>query len=184
MSLPRAARRLGRTILSRHARAHAIHDLQRRSFGKPGLPPGPIGNVVVVCHGNICRSPFAEGLLARARPDLRLRSAGLSAARDSGAEPGALRVGARLGVDLGRHRSRPFVDEDVAWADLILTMEAHQSAAIASRWPGTKARTRMLGDYLERPPYSIPDPWGGDDALFLDVFATIQAAVGNLVADL
>ena len=82
--------------------------------------------ILVVCTGNICRSPMAESLLqhhlSEAGVAARVRSAGLLT-EDQPASPPAVDVLAGRGLDLSAHRSRRLVAELIEQADLVLCME-------------------------------------------------------------
>lgn len=174
--LPAWVRTTVRAARSTAERQDLIHEFGRRRGGEPSLPSGPIRRVMVICHGNICRSPFAEADLALRSPLLEVRSAGLEAADGDPAEPGARRVAQQLGLDLSDHASRRFVAGDIQWADLIIAMQGRHSALIARRWPGGARHVRLLGDYLPTPPHAIEDPWGLEDSVFHSVFTRIQRA--------
>jgi protein-tyrosine phosphatase len=134
----------------------------------------------VLCHGNICRSPFAAALLGARIPDRKVRSAGLEAGQAQPADPTALKCAARMGVSLTGHRSLRVSTEMLAWADLILVMQGSHVAAIERGWPRFRSRVRLLGDFLPAPPYLLPDPWGEDEEVFDRVFARLHEAVENL----
>jgi protein-tyrosine phosphatase len=138
----------------------------------------------VLCHGNICRSPFAEALILRRRPDLVVSSAGLAAGEGAPADPAALRVAKEFGVDLSGHRSRAIDPASLAAADLVLVMEASQALALRERSPAAAQRTRLLGDFLHARPFHIADPWGHPEEVFASTFARIASAVQRLGARL
>lgn len=134
----------------------------------------------MICHGNICRSPFAERLLAARGAGLEVRSAGLEAVEGRAAEHAARRVAASFGIDLDGHAAHRMGEQDVAWADLILAMEGHHVEAVRRAWPLGEGKTRLLGDFLPRPPHRIEDPWGLGDDVFAATFARIREAVDRL----
>jgi protein-tyrosine phosphatase len=138
--------------------------------------------VAFVCHGNLCRSPFAAGLLQRSRPDLRVRSFGLAAARGHEADRNALRLAREFGVVLDAHRTRPLTGEDVRAADLVLVMEVPQLKLVRGRWAEGRDRVRLLGDFLRGPPHSIPDPWNQPEPIWRSTFQRIERAVARLAA--
>lgn len=173
-----------REARSAPGRKNLAYDLRRLVRGRRPLPPGPVRRVLVICHGNICRSPFAARLIAARAPHLEVRGGGLAAAGGDPAEPGALRAARAFGLDLADHRSRPLDADALAWADLVLGMEGHHVAAVRARRPEAGARTFILGDFLDRPPYLIPDPWGQPDEVFLRTFRRIERATDALVAAL
>src|SRR3989442_5871394 len=94
--------------LVRHLRRtpdRILHPLRRRRALEALLRRPRPGTLLVVCHWNICRSPFSAALLGRALAGLRVESAGfLGPARHSPA--GARTAGGRRGGDLSAHRSR------------------------------------------------------------------------------
>src|SRR5262245_59034382 len=109
-----------RRLRSSHGRQDLAHEWRRRFAGEPALPPPPISRVLVICSGNICRSPFAAAALAQRVPGLEVRSSGLAAGDAAPADPTAVRVAASLGFDLTQHRSRPLSPADLAEPDLVL----------------------------------------------------------------
>jgi protein-tyrosine phosphatase len=179
--VPQWLRTLAR-LRSRAARADARHELRRRLGGEPSLPDGALRRVLVICHGNICRSPFGEALIAASAPALEVRSAGLHAGDANPADPQAIACAQRMGVSLAAHRSQLATSELLEWADLILVMQGSHVAEIARRFPQCVGRVRLLGDYLPDPPYVLPDPWGCADAVFDRVFTRLRTAADRLVA--
>lgn len=182
--MPRWARRAGGLLLSPDRRADAIYEWRRRRRGEPAIDGLRIGRVLVICHGNICRSPFAAHLLARAQPGLEVRSAGLAAAEGDPAEESARRIARRFGIDLGDHASHRVDGGDVDWADLVLGMEGHHAATLGRCWPLGAGKTLLLGDFLPAAPHRIDDPFGRDDSAFRATFETIELAVERLAARL
>ena len=178
----RWVRSAGRLALVRDARADALHEWRRRLGGEPELPRGHIRNVTVVCHGNICRSPFAAALLEREYGGLTVRSAGFAATDGRPADPSAVRAAARFGVVLDAHAARRLSAEDVAWADLVLAMEGHHVARIRAVLRAGGRKTRLLGGFLPAPSFTIGDPFGRSDEVFAATFERIALAVRRLAA--
>jgi protein-tyrosine phosphatase len=91
--------------------------------------------VLVVCTGNVCRSPIAEGLLRaafaeRMGPDApEVTSAGTMGWTGSGADPSSIRAAAERGVDISSHRAREVSEEDVARADVVVAMAPEHARA-------------------------------------------------------
>lgn len=105
-----------------------------------------IRSVLVVCVGNICRSPLGERLLADALPDLRVGSAGLAAVVGAGADDTAAEAAAETGISLDGHVARQLTDAMGRDHDLILVMEPGHRAEISRRFPQLSGRT-MLFDH-------------------------------------
>ena len=92
---------------------------------------GRVTRVVFVCHGNICRSPYAE---ARAVSfGLSAASFGLSAGSGEPADPTACRIAARRGIELARHCARDAADFELQTDDLLVVMEPRQARRILGR---------------------------------------------------
>ncbi|MFP3562076.1 low molecular weight phosphotyrosine protein phosphatase, partial [Paraburkholderia sp. SIMBA_049] len=72
-----------------------------------------IDRVLVVCEGNICRSPLACAMLAQALPGIGFSSAGTHALVGEGADPLVLEMARERGVSLDDHVAAPLTDERV-----------------------------------------------------------------------
>ncbi|WP_274522117.1 low molecular weight protein-tyrosine-phosphatase [Halorhodospira sp. 9621] len=135
------------------------------------------GNVLVVCTGNICRSPMAERMLQAASgpegPD-RVESVGIGALVGAGADPHAVAVMDEIGLDLRDHTARSIDSVDVARFDLILVMERGQQAWLARHFPELRGRTFRIGHWQER---DVPDPFRRSKAAFRAARDQLQEAV-------
>ena len=179
--LPMPVRRVARFVHSGRERRNLRHEWRRARTGVPVVAP-EARRVIVICYGNICRSPFAGELLATRRPDLEVRSAGLEARNGKPAEAAAQRVAQRYGVDLATHGAHRLREEDVAWADVILAMEGYQCDEVRSRYPGYDTQVVLLGDFFEAGPFLIDDPYGQEDDAFTTAFDRIVAATERFAA--
>jgi protein-tyrosine phosphatase len=139
--------------------------------------------VLFVCHGNICRSPYAEVAFRRLTPRawgdaVPVHSAGfIGPNRPSPAT--AVKVAGRRGVHLEAHRSRLVGSGVVKEADLVVVMSAPQARAVR-RLLGLAARqVLVLGDLDPGSPdrREIRDPVDGPEALFEAVYARIDACL-------
>lgn len=120
------------------------------------------GSILVVCTGNVCRSPIAEGVL-RTLLDERLgeaapliASAGTGALEGRGATEAAVAAAAELGVDIAGHRARELQAEHIRAADLVIGMaEEHVEAAVELE-PSAAGRAFTLKE-LVRLLEAVPD---------------------------
>jgi protein-tyrosine phosphatase len=175
---PRALAPL-RFLLRPEHRREVLHEWRRRRRGEPPLPAPPVARALILCHGNICRSPFAEALLRVRCAHVEVRSAGFAAGDGSPADPTAIEVAQEWSIDLRAHRARLLRPDDLRWADLVLVMTAVQ-AADAIALGSSPARVRLLGDYLDAPPHVIADPFGQRTPAFRACFGRIDQAVARL----
>jgi protein-tyrosine phosphatase len=179
-SLPRAVARVLRDLFRADARADLRCEWRRRLRGEPALPEGARSRVLVLCHGNICRSPFAAALLAHRDPALEVRSGGIAAGEGVPVDPQARAIAARWQLDLTDHRARPLTAEDVEWAELLLVMQGRHVLGIAERFPEALPRVRLLGDFHSAAPHAIADPWRLSDETFVACFEQIERAVDRV----
>lgn len=113
-------------------------------------------NILLLCTGNVCRSPMAEGLMRQLLPAHELFSAGLYAEEGQPADPMAVELMSQLGIDIGAHRARQLSSWMMREADLVLTMDSEQQRLVRRRYPKAAAKVERLG---EPEGIDIPDPY-------------------------
>jgi protein-tyrosine phosphatase len=123
-------------------------------------------SILVVCTGNVCRSPMAEGLLRKALVDVlgddapAVSSAGIAGWEGSAAMPEAVAAAAELDVDIAGHRARRLRPGMAETADLVLGMSREHRDAIVRSTPSVAGRSFTLKELvrlLERLPGGGPD---------------------------
>ena len=135
-------------------------------------------NILIVCTGNICRSPMAEGLIAAALPGRQVSSAGLGALIGFPADPVAKELMREKGIDIDAHRARQISLDMCQRADLILVMEHDQRRAMHERYPFTNGKVfQMTGQNGQ----DVPDPYRRPRQLFEASLAQIEAGARHWV---
>jgi len=135
-----------------------------------------IQRILVVCIGNICRSPMAEGLLKQTLPNIQVSSAGLSALVGHGADPNAIQIMADAGIDISAHRAHILTEVIARDADIILVMDEPQKQQVSIQYPFVRGKTFKLAESSEQ---DIPDPYRQEPEIFHDVFLLIQKSVNE-----
>ena len=133
-----------------------------------------IKTVLVVCIGNICRSPMAEGLLKHVLPETRVVSAGLGALVGQPPDPHSVALMSELGLDISGHRAQQLNGGLARQADLILVMDNAQRQEIQRLHPATTGRVFRLGELAK---FDIPDPYREDRQAFENALELIQRGV-------
>jgi len=150
--------------------------------------------VLMVCTGNICRSPTAEGVLRRKLAEVGLQdrvevaSAG-TVDYHAGSPPDhrAQKSALRRGYDLSRQRARQLRVDDFERFDLLVAMDSDHVERMVEMCPGPLAdRICLLMDFSPRRPRgtSVPDPYYGAPAGFERVLDLIEEACDGLMRDL
>lgn len=147
--------------------------------------------VLMVCLGNICRSPMAEGILRHKVNELRLDvstdSAG-TAGYHVGESPDHRAVAAmhKQGVDITDLRARQFVAEDYDQFDLIFAMDQNNYSDMLSLASSEDAikKLRLILDLNGSEGKSVPDPYYGGDEGFNDVHQMLDKACDALIDEI
>lgn len=133
-----------------------------------------IKTVLVVCVGNICRSPLGERLLKAHAPHLSVASAGIGALVGQSADAAASEVAAARDVSLDGHVARQFDVELGRAADLILVMEAGHKAQIARDASQLSGKIMLFDHWVGAK--GIADPYRKSTEFHAIVFDQIEAA--------
>jgi protein-tyrosine phosphatase len=161
--------------------------------GGDNVPDGSDARVrvLMVCMGNICRSPSAEGVL-RAKLEragllgvVHVDSAGTHGYHTGERpDPRAVRHAAQRGYDIASQRARPVVPEDFARFHWVLAMDEDNLEWLRKRAPaGAPARIEPLMSHARRHPQvkSVPDPYYGAPAGFEHVLDLLEDACDGVV---
>ncbi|HAW24672.1 MAG: phosphotyrosine protein phosphatase [Pseudomonas sp.] len=134
-------------------------------------------NILIVCVGNICRSPAAEALLAHKLEGkgLTISSAGIGALVGNPMDKTAHEVLNDHGVEHTAHRARQVDSEMLHRADLILVMEQSHIQHIRQIAPEVHGKTFLLGKWLDDT--EIPDPYRQSKPAFEHVHSLLTQSV-------
>lgn len=133
-----------------------------------------VNSILIVCEGNICRSPMAEALANDLFPRLRVSSAGLNALIGGKADPFAMSVITERGLCLERHVARQLSWSMVKAADMILVMSGDQKKRVEDTYRFATGRTYRVGHFQQ---IDVADPYQKGKAEFEEAFASIEAGL-------
>lgn len=133
--------------------------------------------ILIVCVGNICRSPTAEMLLRNALDpsDISVTSAGLNARVGESMEPNALSVLEEQGGAAQEFKARQITPAIVNESDLILVMEKEHVKGVLSIASHARGKVFLLGKWQSE--HEIKDPYRQGKAAFVHAHALIEDAV-------
>ena len=146
--------------------------------------------ILMVCLGNICRSPLAEGILSSKGKHLNIEvdSAG-TAGYHVGKQPDirSIEIANKYAIDLNQQRARQFSRADFDEFDIIYAMDTNNYAHLISLTSSEKERNkiRMILNEINPNAYqSVPDPYYGGDNGFQDVYNMLDKACDKIIQDI
>jgi len=138
-------------------------------------------DIVFLCFGNICRSPYAaDALRQRIAPRagaVRIRSAGLLPIEGRRSPDDAIAAAAARGVDLTDHRSRHLGPDELAAADLVVVFDEKNEKGLAEIGLAATTPTVRIGDVArgpDAPGAAVEDPYGGPPEAFDACYARLD----------
>jgi protein-tyrosine phosphatase len=137
-------------------------------------------SILVVCAGNICRSPTAEYLFIDKLKDnlanspVNISSAGLTALVGKSAEATATSIALTKNIDMSAHKGRQLSSALIAENDLILVMEQRHLSDLLGQYPQARGKTFLLGKWIDDT--EIPDPYRQSHEAFDHVYQLIDRA--------
>lgn len=158
--------------------------MERRRAALDTLKNG--GTILFLCHGNICRSPFAERytrqqLAARGLNGITVTSSGLLDHGDQQSPLNARTAARRWGVDLTDNGSTHANAEAIEQADLILLMDYRNYHNFTTQFPDAADRMFLLGIFDDREEVPISDPYRDTLEAFGRSYDRIVASVNGLL---
>ena len=143
-----------------------------------------IRHIIVVCVGNICRSPMAEALLRnalRGQEEITVESAGLGALVGHPASEFAVELMQERGIDISSHRAQQLTPDLVSKADLILVMESGHRRVIDENDITARGKVHRLGEWQDK---DIDDPYRQEKTAFIEALADIESGIASWVEKL
>ena len=128
--------------------------------------------ILVVCDGNICRSPTLAAMLNALRPEKQVSSAGLVGLEGNDMEATARQLADENGLKCGEHVARKLTSEICANQDLILVMEARQKERLVKLFPEASGKVFLASHWDGK--HDIPDPYKRGRAAFERVYPMMQ----------
>ncbi|MFH1008019.1 MAG: low molecular weight protein arginine phosphatase [Candidatus Latescibacterota bacterium] len=149
-------------------------------------------SLVVVCGGNTCRSPMAQGILrsllpAARKPNFRVFSAGVHAFSGGKASSMAIEVAGEDGVNLRRHRTRSADDGTLLEADLVLTLSPVYRDVLAEMCAPPFGLFTLKEFGVEGAPpedQTIADPAGGSKETYRHCYREIKREIERILPKL
>lgn len=137
--------------------------------------------ILMVCLGNICRSPLAEGILqSKVGASVFVDSAGTSGFHQGELpDSRSIQVAKKHGLDITKQRSRKFTRKDFAEFDLIYAMDIsnYQDIVSLAYTEKDKEKVKMiLNESYPNQNRNVPDPYYGGDMGFENVYTMLDEA--------
>ncbi|MFT8211607.1 MAG: protein tyrosine phosphatase [Symbiopectobacterium sp.] len=129
-------------------------------------------SILVVCVGNICRSPTGKRLLKQLLPNKRIASAGLGALVEHAADDTASDVASAHGLSLEGHSAQQLTKSLCREYDLILVMEKGHIDAVGRMAPEVRGKTMLFGHWLNQ--REIADPYRKSREAFEFVYLQLE----------
>ena len=146
--------------------------------------------ILMVCLGNICRSPLAEGILWSKGKHLNLEvdSAG-TAAYHIGEKPDirSIEIANKYSIDLNKQRARQFSRADFDEFDIIYAMDTNNYAHLISLASSETERNKIrmiLNEINLNTCQSVPDPYYGGENGFQEVYNILNKACEKIIQNI
>ncbi|MBM7698878.1 low molecular weight protein arginine phosphatase [Kurthia huakuii] len=134
-------------------------------------------NIYFICTGNTCRSPMAAAILATKKmDDITVKSAGIFALPGGVMSTGTTQVLQEQDMWMP-HETSTVTEENLAWADLILTMTVSHKNGLLQAYPHVADKTFSLKEYALDRDGDVSDPYGGSTAVYRKTFDELSQLI-------
>lgn len=141
--------------------------------------------VLIVCIGNICRSPMAEAILKHrleaGKFTTSVTSAGIAALVGKPADPIVQELLLEQGIDCSQHRARQLTSAMLLESELVLVMDQEQRKEIECRFPSSCGKVHILGKWGN---FEVPDPYRKSREFFKETHKLIVQGIDQWQAKL
>ena len=140
--------------------------------------------ILMVCLGNICRSPLAHGIMAQMLPDSFVDSAGTGSYHiGSPPDPRSIKVAKQNGIDIRYHSARQFKTKDFGDFDHIYVMDRqnYRDVVAKANISAEVDKVELICEAADMGSVAVPDPYYGDDDGFQKVFDLVNTACERIV---
>lgn len=171
---------LFRTTLKRNLKDVFLSALYRFNCNNVNLNPlKPIQNIHFICHGNICRSAFAEKLAKRLNSRLLFTSSGLSADQANASPENAIKAASLYHVDLKNHVPQKTSIEIVKQSDIVLGMHYMHFTRFREKFPEDVHKFYLLKHWAISARWfiNIHDPFNKPYEEYLTCFSIINDCI-------
>lgn len=145
--------------------------------------------ILMVCLGNICRSPLAEGILrSKLSDDFFVDSAG-TGSWHVGQSPDkrSISIAKKYGLDISRQRARQFSKKDFDEFDLIFVMDKTNYEDVLSMAESDEHQSKVrliLSELNDHKDFNVPDPYFGGEEGFENVYRLLDNATDEFIRKL
>lgn len=142
-----------------------------------------MSEILIICTGNVCRSPVVEALLLKrfaekGLNDWRVHSAGTGDYPSRSASHFSVEVISETeSIDLTRHRSKIATSGMVQASSLVICMEANHKEVLSLESPTEAQKIFLLSEMTPGPVYDVPDPYGKDKKAYQMMVQTVTGLV-------
>lgn len=136
-------------------------------------------SILVVCIGNICRSPVGERLLRELLPEKKITSAGVGALVGCPVDDTIAAVAKENGLDTARHVAKQLTPDMCRQADLILAMTEQIRQEVYRIAPEARGKVMLFGKWLDD--IDIPDPYKQKRPVHVEAYRLLEQAAKTWV---